>query len=133
MIAFEVAEYEPPQDDFLNWLEERDRAITGCASRPSGHAWQVVGEPGEGPELSCADCPAGSDDLVGDSCIYMEEEPYEIGGQVVDFTSPLPADAEPYSIPVAARVEPDMTSDGPHGPAEVRTLLILLTAREVTQ
>lgn len=119
MIAFEIEPEKPSEDgDFLNWLEVRDRDITACAARPSGHAWQVEGEPGEQPSLSCRDCPAGGDDLFPDIHDYLAcDEPEEIGGRKVLWGSPLPDDAEPYEIPVHVRIEvhayTSMNSIGP--------------------
>ncbi|HEY9370989.1 hypothetical protein [Streptomyces sp.] len=107
MIAFEVEPEKPPEGgDFLNWLEERDRAITECASRPSGHRWQIEGEPGEEPFLSCQDCPAGGDDLFPDIHVYLTcDEPEVIGDREVPWGRPLPDDMEPYVIPVNLRIE----------------------------
>lgn len=134
MTAFDFATEGPtPIDMFLDGLADQERRVYECGARPGGgHLWQLVAEPGEKPWLSCEACPAVSDDLVGDSCVYLEESPYDLGGRGVDFSLALPLDAEPYTIPVDVRVEPDTLPAGPWGPAEVRTLIILITPREVT-
>lgn len=108
MILFEIEPEKPSEDgDFLNWLEERDRTIHGCGSRPSGHRWLVEGEPGEEPSLSCQDCPAGGDDLYSDIHDYLayDETPDRIGDREVRWGHPLPDDAEPYEIPVTVEFE----------------------------
>ena len=108
MILFEIEPEKPPEDgDFLNWLEGRDRTIAECASRPSGHRWQIQGEPGDEPSLSCQDCPAGGDDLYPDIHDYLayDETPDRIGGHEVMWGRRLPDGAEPYEIPVTVEFE----------------------------
>ncbi|GAA2861030.1 hypothetical protein [Nonomuraea rubra] len=107
MILFEIEPEKPSEEtNFLDWLEVRDRDITACAARPSGHAWQVEGEPGEQPSLSCQDCPAGGDDLFPDIHDYLAcDEPELIGGREVLWGRPLADDAEPFTIPVHVRIK----------------------------
>jgi hypothetical protein len=82
------------------------RLITECASRPGGHTWTVQGDAGERPWLSCADCPAGGDDIYPDIIDQLGDEPYELGGRTIRFGQELPDfDASMFEVPVNVRIE----------------------------
>lgn len=103
-----MVEGEPSQEDeFLDWLEERDRSVMACAARPSGHLWQVEAEAGEKPCLSCESCPAGADDVMPDlfDILAYHDTAETIGAHEVHWGRPLADDAEPYTIPVSIDIE----------------------------
>lgn len=105
MSLFEIDDSPRSQgEELMDWLDERDDRITACAARDGGHGWQVEGEPGEEPYVSCGDCPAGADELFPD-LMSLLSGPVDVGGRTVVFGEVLPDRAEPYKLPVAVRVE----------------------------
>lgn len=108
MNLFEIEPDKPSEDGgFLEWLDERCRAMAACAARQGGHRWQIEGEPGEEPCLSCEDCPAGGDDLYPDIHDHLayDGQPQTISDHQVAWGQCLPDDAEPYTIPVDVEIE----------------------------
>lgn len=96
----------------------RQQLITACANRDGGHAWELEGEPGETPCLSCAGCPATSHDLL-DSCLdFLYDQRIALGGHLVHFGQALPTDAEGYRIPVNVTLEDIVHPGGPWGGPE---------------
>ncbi|MGI5286588.1 hypothetical protein ACQEVF_25070 [Nonomuraea polychroma] len=138
MIRFELDPFADPFQDSGDAataspgpdpLTEHEQLVTACAARPGGHRWLLVGEPEEAPYLSCEDCPGGTDDAYPELSLLLHGLT-DIGkAYTVDFSEPLSADAEPYSIPVNVAVEEirRWTDYGTEYDAEVH-----ITDREVT-
>jgi hypothetical protein len=104
-VEFETGDpFQPKGEEFMDWLEERDDRITACATREGGHGWQIEGEPGEEPYVSCGDCPADADELFPD-LMSLLSGPMDVDGRTVVFGEVLPDQAEPCKLPVAVRVE----------------------------
>jgi len=84
---------------------ERRRKVAACGARPGGHAWQVEGEPGEAPYLSCADCTACGEDIYPDVIDLLYGEVYELAGRAIHFGEELDDESGGFVIPVHVRVE----------------------------
>lgn len=97
-------------------LTEDERLIAACAAL-GGHSWRLDGTPEETPRLECEDCPVALD-LVQECLDWLDGSEQELGGRTVVFGIELPADAEPYSIPVHAWVENVVYPGGPWGDTE---------------
>lgn len=112
-----------------SYLADR-RATADCAARPGGHRWTLEGIPEEPPHLSCEDCPASADDLTADCLDLLDGTEMELGGRTVTFGQDLPADAEPFSIPVTITVKRVVYRGGPLMWPEEYDIEIDITGRD---
>ncbi|MFI9507239.1 hypothetical protein [Nocardia sp. NPDC052566] len=88
------------------FMAERERRIDECANRRTGHAWNVEGEGGGLPSLTCSDCRCGGDWAYPDIMDMLFDTEYELDERTIVFGEELPdEEASRFAIPVAIRIE----------------------------
>lgn len=137
MTRFEIADeaFAGPSeaDEYQAALEAQQAGLVAmCAARERGHRWQVEGDLGDTPGLSCQDCPAHADDLMPDLLDVLDGRSFQIGGRTVRFGVDLPGvESSDFAIPVHVEVDTIVYPGGPWGSAEY-DFEVTITDREAT-